>query len=124
MLRGGFQIGVIFLVLLHHRADHEHLPPLAGQLFDKAVETGAVAAVDGEGVYLFPPRRQLVDDGNVQFAVDHQRQRAWDGRGRHDQHMGIAAGFGAERAALLYAEAVLLVGDDEGEVGKLHVLGQ
>ena len=44
------------------------------------------------------------------------------GRGGHDQDVRRPAALGAQRVALLDAEAVLLVDDDEAEVGELDAL--
>ena len=123
MLLGGLELDGQLLVFLHHRADDEDLPPLADQLADKAVEPRAVALVHGEGVHLLPARRQLVDDGHVQIAVEDQRERARDGRGGHDQHVGPLP-LADQRRALPDAEAVLLVGDDEAEVPVFHILAE
>jgi hypothetical protein len=46
------------------------------------------------------------------------------GRRRHDQHVRRGAPLGAQRVALLDAEAVLLVDHDQPEVGEGHALRQ
>ena len=63
------------------------------------------------------PRRQLPQDGDVEVAVGRERQRARDRRGGHVQHVRGEAGRGlaVERAALVDAEAVLLVDHRDGE---------
>ena len=66
---------------------------------------------------LDPPsaRRQLVDDRDIQFAVDCQTQRAGDRRRRHHEQMRVTA-LSNELLALRHAELVLLVDDDQAEV--------
>ncbi len=65
-------------------------------------------------------RRQLINHAHFQVAIDGERERAWDGRRRHHQHVRIAAaGLLHQREALPYAEAVLLIHDDQAEVGKV-----
>ena len=127
VLLSGFQfflsVRLLVLVVLHLRADDKDLPPLPGQLADEAVEARAIALVHGEGIHLLPSRGQLVDDRDVQIAVDHQRQRARDRRGRHDEHVGFFC-FSDQRRALAYAEAVLLVRDDQAEARIFHVLAE
>ena len=123
VLLGGFELALALLVVLDLRTDDEALPSLPRQLADEAVQACAVALVHGEGVHLLPSGRQLVDDRYVEIAVDHQRERARDGRGGHDEHVR-PLGFADERRALAHAEAVLLVRDDQAEAGILHVLGK
>ena len=76
----------------------------------------------GHGVCLdfLPAGRQLIEHGNVQFAVNYQRKRARNRRCRHDVEVRIFALF-AQRVSLLNAEAVLLVGYDERERFKFNV---
>jgi hypothetical protein len=57
-------------------------------------------------------RRQLIDHGDIQIAVEGEGQRARNGRGRHDQHVGIDALL-PEAEALHDTEAVLLVHDGQ-----------
>ena len=52
--------------------------------------------------------------------MDGEGHGARNGRGAHYQHVGAGA-FRGEAQAVGYAEAVLFVDDDEGEIGKLHV---
>ena len=68
------------------------------------------------------PGGSFVQDGKVEVAVDDERKRARDGRGRHHQHVGALALF-AELGALAHAEAVLFVGDDEAKILIGNALG-
>ena len=68
--------------------------------------------------------RHLVDDADVEVAVEGEGQGAGDGRGGHGEDVGVGdaavgAGFAHQLEALLDAEAVLLVDDDQAEVGEV-----
>ena len=123
VLHGGFQRKVALLVFLHHRAYHKYLPPFVYKLFNEAVQPLTIAFIHGEGVHLLPARRQLVDDGDVQVAVDDEGERPGDGGGGHDEDVGRFALL-RQRAALVHAEAVLLIRDHQRQIGKRHVLRQ
>ena len=88
--------------------------PLVGLLADERVQASAIALVDQKGVHLLPPGRQLVDHGDVQIAIEKQRQRARNRRGRHNQKMRLLT-LAQQGGALRHAEAVLLVGDHQSE---------
>ena len=118
---GGFQLHRQLLVLLHHGADHKHLPPLLHLLADKTVEPCPVALVHGEGVHLLPPGGQFVNDGQIQIAVYDQGQGPGDGRGGHDQHVGLGP-LPGEGGALVHAEAVLLICHHQGQPVIFHIL--
>src|SRR5713226_5246050 len=69
--------------------------------------------------------RQLVENGNVQVAIESERQRARDGRGgEHEDVRGVAVGGGFIHQALALedAEAMLLVNGDEAEAGEGNVV--
>ena len=61
------------------------------------------------------PGGNCVNDGHVQVAIERQAQRARNGRGGHDQQVGVTA-FAHELLALRHAELVLLVNDHQAEV--------
>ena len=67
-------------------------------------------------------RRQLVEHRHVEVGVVAHRQRAWDRRGRHHQHVRRLAGLAlfAQGQALAHAEAVLLVDHRQGQAGQRH----
>ena len=110
------------LGFLHQRADHVHLPPLLHLAAQKAVHALPLVLRHDAGLDPLAPRRQLVDDGDVQIAVEDQRQRARNRRGRHHQHVGRFA-LAAQLGALAHAEAVLLVCDGQAQVPVFHALG-
>ena len=59
-------------------------------------------------------------NGDVEIAVDDERERARYRRRGHDEHMRLLP-LADERRALCHAEAVLLVRDDEAETGVFNV---
>src|SRR5216684_5428678 len=69
--------------------------------------------------------RELVEDGNVEVAIESEREGARDGRGGEDEDVrGVAVGGGFVHQALALedAEAVLLVNGDETEAGEGDVV--
>ena len=70
-----------------------------------------------------PAGRRRPQVGDVEVGVEHLAERPRDRRRGHEQDVRrAAAGLRLERAALLDAEAVLLVDDDQPEVGERHRL--
>ena len=123
---GGDGLAVIrrlVVALFDHGTDDVGLTALAHELVQKGVDPGMIAAGDGVGLHRLSPRGQLVDDGDVQVSVQNQRQRPRDGSGGHDQHVGMAP-LGGQGCPLGHAEAVLLVGDHQAQVGKFHAAGE
>ena len=80
-------------------------------LFNIVVNTLVQPAAHGIGLYLLPPGWELVKDGNIQIAINHQCKRAWNRRGGHYKQMGAAALIG-QRGALAYAKTVLFIRDN------------
>src|SRR5216684_6294154 len=69
--------------------------------------------------------RELVENGNVEVAVESERKSARDGRGGEDENVGgvaVGGGFVHEALALEDAEAMLLVNGDEAEAGEFDVV--
>src|SRR5690349_7342552 len=69
--------------------------------------------------------RKLVENRNVEVAVESERERARDGRGgEHKDVRGVAVGGGFvhEALALEDAETVLFVNGDEAEAGEFDVV--
>ena len=110
------------VVFLHHGADDVGLTALAHQLADEAVHPLVVAAADGEGLHRLSSGGQLVDDGHVQVTVQNQGQRPGDGRGGHDQDVGVVP-LGGQVRPLGHAEAVLLVRHHQPQVAVGHAAG-
>src|SRR5258706_10670550 len=70
-------------------------------------------------------RRQLIEDGDVEIAVEGERKCARDGRGGKDKNMGrvaVGGGFVHQTLALHDAEAVLFVDGDETEARELNTV--
>ena len=63
----------------------------------------------------------MADDARIQIAVDRKRQRARDGRRRHNEQIGTGP-LGAQGVTLAHAKAVLLVDDDERQMIESHVV--
>ncbi len=81
---------------------------------------GGEARLDGRAA-----GRQFVEDGDVEVAVESERERARDGRGGEDEdvrRVAVGGGFVHEALALEDAEAVLLVDGDETEAGELDLV--
>src|SRR6266446_6210486 len=69
--------------------------------------------------------RKLVEHGNVEVAIESERERARDGRGGEDEDVrGVAVGGGFIHQALALedAEAMLLVNGDETEAREFDVV--
>jgi hypothetical protein len=115
---GAFDDGVdeVGLAALGDLFAHE-LPDFGGALF------GGAAGDDGRAA-----GRHLVDDADVEVAVEGERERARDGRRGHGRGrrgsttLPSASGLLHQLEALLHAEAVLLVDDDEAEVGEVGLV--
>ena len=108
------QLGL--LLLLDHGEDDIGLPPLGDLLLEEAVDAEELALADVVGLYRLAPWRQLVDDGDIEVAVERHGERPRDGRGTHGEDMGVPRGVLRPQSRALHdAEAVLLVDDAEGE---------
>src|SRR4029077_9870784 len=69
--------------------------------------------------------RELVEDGNVEIAIESERERARDGRGGEDENVGrvaVRCGFVHQALALEDAEAVLFIDGDEAEARELDIV--
>ena len=82
---------------------------------------GAVLGGGDPGGDGLAARGEFVDGAHVEFAVQRHRERARDGRGRHEE--GVGAGVALrQRHPLANAEAVLFVDHDESERAELDPL--
>ena len=121
VLRDSLPLVGQLVVFRDHGADDIGLPPLRRQLADEAVYPLVVAAGNGIGLHRLPPRGKLVDDGDLQVAVQNEGQRPGDRRGGHDQGVGMLP-LGGQGRPLSDAEAVLLIGDHQPQVCIFHPL--
>ena len=83
--RGGAQLEL--LRLLDERVDHVGLAAERRLLADEGVGCGAGLFVTDARPDGVPARRQLVEDAEVQVAVQGKSERARDGRGGHHEHV-------------------------------------
>ena len=72
------------------------------------------------GGYRFPSRRQLVNDRNIQIAIQRHRQCTRDRRGSHHQHMWRLYILRPEAGTLRHSEAVLFVNNDQSQRREVH----
>ena len=106
------------LRLLDGRAHHVDLPALGELLAHELVAGLALRLVDEPRDDRLPAGRRAGDDRHVEVAVHGERQGARDGRGGHVQDVrraAVALAAPHERVALLDAEAMLLVDDEQAE---------
>src|SRR5712692_201986 len=69
--------------------------------------------------------RELIENGNVQVAIESERERARDGRGGQHEDVGrvaVSGGLVHEALALEDAEAMLLVNGDEAKAREFDVV--
>ena len=68
------------------------------------------------------PRRQFIEDAEVEVAVERERQGPRDGSRGHNKHVRLAGiGLFHEAEALEDAEPMLLIDDDETEIVELDL---
>ena len=108
---------------LHRRADEIRLISLIQMLFDITEGPLPYRAVDEVGADGPAAGGQLIDDRDLQVAVDDHGQGAGDGGGGHDQHMGVLSLL-PQGGPLLHPEPVLLIGDDQPQIRKGGVIGE
>jgi hypothetical protein len=85
---------------------------------------GAACVGKYHGLHRRTPRRQLVNHRHVEIGVGGHDEGAWDRRRRHDELVRILPlmrPLVAQRQALVHAEAVLLVNDDQRQLGEFHI---
>ncbi len=113
------------LGLVDRRTDDVHLPTL-GELFaHEFVPQRALLFIDQPRHHWLAPRWGPGDRRHIEVGIPCERQRAWDRRRGHVEHVRRATARGCaprQLVALRDAEAMLLVDDDHGEVAKAHVL--
>ena len=98
------------LGLLHQRANHERLPAILDLAAHQLPGLHAVHRAESLGVDRNTPRRQLVDHGYIEIAVEHHVERARNRRCRHRKDMRLhRARPRRQQAPLAHAETVLLV---------------
>ena len=126
-LAGGLLGGLTLqgLGLFDQSADPVGLPSLGAGPPDALDDLVAAAVGEGHGRDGGAARGQLVDDRKVQVGVDRHGERPGYGGGGHDELVrgqALARALLPQAHALVDAEAVLLVDDDQPQVRKGHVL--
>ncbi len=116
--------GELFLWVrfIYSRTDDVRLP--AGAEFGAYlfIHRRALLGSDDFGHDGLPSEWHLVEEREVEVAVDGEGERARDGRRGHGEEVGDDAILSDEGAALARAEAVLFVDDGVREVFELHGL--
>ncbi len=124
VLRGGRR-RLEFLGVLDQRADHEGLATRRHLGADQVVRLAFPRRCRRHhlGTHRDATPRHLVENGDVQVAVQGHRQGAGNRGGGHDEQVGFGAfGFGLELHPLMDSEAVLLVHHRHPEPSEPHPL--
>ena len=115
---------VPLVILFHQRADDIGLPPGGELVTQKAIHGLALTLAHDARIHRQAAGRHLVNDGQVQIAVEHQRQGTRNGRGAHHQQMRSVRAIPAlveQSGALGHAESVLLVGHAQAQAVIDHI---
>ncbi len=116
-LVAGHQVQQVRLFrLLDEGIHHEDLPSFVDFPLHEAEQLEAIFLVQMFGYDGLSALWQLVDDGDVEVAVERHGQGARDGCGGHHQHMRWHDVFAPQLGTLLHPETVLLVDDGQTEV--------
>ncbi len=108
----GFEVFIVHaLVFFDEREDDVALSSFFEFGADEGVEFVTVAIVVMLGEHGFAAWWHLVDNADVEVAVDCHGEGAWYGCGGHDEDVRRSCVFLPKHGSLLYAEAVLLVDD-------------
>ena len=114
MLVAQFQVfQVALLVFLNQRENEIDLAPGLYLVAYAVVKPGMVFGIIVERFHRLAPGRKLVDNGDVQVAIDRHGQGAGYRRGCHHKHVGSYCVFRPKAGTLAHAEAVLLVDDGQ-----------
>ncbi len=121
-LGGGF--GFHFLALLDEWIDEVCLPTFRELRFHEIRDVLLLRLAAKGCDDLSAAGRFLIEQGNIEIAVDGHGESAGDGRGGHDQHVRQGA-LTDEGRALDDAELVLLIDHHESEIAeKLRIVEQ
>ncbi len=103
-----------FLGLLDHRADHICLTPRLRLPVDEPERIRSPAGIHDRAANRKPSGRPLVQNRNIQIAVENHTQRTGNRCRAHHQCVRHIP-FLRKRLSLPYAEAVLLIRDHQGQ---------
>ena len=113
--------GLHGLRFLDHRVYDVSLPALRDLLLHEAVHAFDAIVGDVPGLNGPAAGRHFIDDGNIQIAINGERQRARDGSGGHHENVGML-GLRDQAQPLHDAEAVLFVDDRQAQVLPFDIL--
>ena len=113
------RLEVIQVGLLDARIDHINLAALFELATDELPDPWQFVGRPYKSLDPTATGRKLIDHRDVQVAVERQTERPGDGSRRHHQQMGIIA-FANQLLPLGHAELVLLVDNDQAEVGQVE----
>ena len=124
---GEVQFGLVVAGAFDDGVDEVGLAALRDLLADEVPDVGGALVGGAAGDDGRAAGRHLVDDADVEIAVEGEGERARDGRRGHGEDVGVGddavgAGLAHQLEALLDAEAVLLVDDDQAEVGEVGLV--
>ena len=87
----------------------------------KSIDFPALLLGKGHRLDFLPARRQFINHGHIQIAVNHQRQCSRDRRCRHNQSMGILI-LAGKGHPLFHTKTVLFVGNRQRQIIKFHLI--
>ena len=119
-LFGTVPLCICHFAVLDKRAHNVSLSACGALVVDKPVNARACLFSDGIRLNFLSSRRELVDNRNVQIAVNQQCQRARNRGCRHDEQVNIFTFF-CQGGALVYTKPVLLIDNRKRQITKLHV---
>ena len=111
------------LAFLYHGTDDIPLPALVKIFFYVIIHALAKFTCYHVTVGLCAATRVFIENADIKIAVNYKSESARYRRCRHNERMDVLA-FKGERRALINAEAVLFVSNDESDVAKLNILRQ
>ena len=103
------------LGLLYQRTDKISLPALVNFASQKSIQPFALGLRHDARSHRRAAGRQFVHDGDIQIAIEDQRQCARDGCSGHDEDIGRIALF-AEQRPLAHAKAMLFIRDHQTKI--------
>lgn len=113
---------IAFLTFFDEGIDDVDLSALGNLLPNAGVEAGGLVIVFVKGLDGFAAGRKLVDDADVEVAVEGHGQRSRNGCGGHHEYVRRGGTFLPEFGALLDAETMLFVDDGQSETGELNAV--
>jgi len=121
---GEVEFGLVVFGAFDDGVDEIGLATLSDLFADEVPDIGGALVGGAAGDDRSATRRHLVDDADVEITIESEGEGARDGGCGHGEDIRLrgntfGVGLAHELEALLDAEAVLLVDDDEAEVGEV-----